>query len=141
MRVETAFGIAAAVATMLALPASADDVAGAQKILCTTVEATECYAEQGCSPGSPEEWNIPRFVEIDLEKKIMSTTEASGQRRVSPMRHLERIGERIFIQGIEDSRAFSIVLDQDSGTASAAIALERHVVATFAYCTPLEPTE
>jgi hypothetical protein len=137
MRSDKILYTAALAFILLAQTAVADDITGAQLILCTTVEATECYAENGCSPGAPEDWNLPRFVEIDLEAKEMSTTKASGQQRVSPVKHLERMGDRIFLQGVESSRAYSIVLDQDSGTASVAIALERHVVAAFAYCTPL----
>ncbi len=137
MKLETFLATAALATTLLAQSAVADDITGAPKILCTAVEATECYAEIGCAPGQPEDWNMPRFLEIDLENQQLSTTEASGEVRSSPMKNLEREGDRIFIQGVEASRAFSIVLDQDSGTASFAIALERHVVAVFAYCTPL----
>jgi hypothetical protein len=119
----------------------ADDITGHDRILCTAVQATECYAEGTCTPGMPEDWNVPRFLEIDFAQQSLSTTEASGQRRSSPMKNIEREGERIFIQGVESSRAFSAVLDQDSGTASIAIALERHVLAIFAYCTPLLPAD
>ena len=136
MKTGTMLTIAVA-ALVLTPSARADDITGAERILCTTVEATECWAEVGCSPGEPEDWNMPRFVEIDLAQKTLSTTQASGQQRVSPMKHLERIDDRIFIQGVESSRAYSIVLDQDSGTASVGIVLERHVIAAFAYCTPL----
>lgn len=144
MRIDTSpiflWAVALAI-TLFAHPAAADNITGAQKILCTAVEATECYAEAGCTPGDPEDWNMPRFLKIDLENKQLSTTEASGEVRSSPMKHIEREDDRVFMQGVEDSRAFSIVLDQDSGTASIAIALERHVVAVFAYCTPLQPAD
>ena len=141
MRFELYVCLAVLAATLLAQPATADNITGAEKILCTTVEATECYAEVGCSSGSPEDWNIPRFVEIDFDNQSLSTTEASGERRSSSMKHLERDGDRIFVQGVEASRAYSIVIDQDTGTASSAIALERHVVAAFAYCTPIETAD
>lgn len=141
MRLDTFLCTVALAATLLVQPAAADDITGAQKILCTAVEATECYAEGSCTPGAPEDWNMPRFVEIDLEEKQLRTTEASGEVRSSPMKHIESEDDRVFIQGVEASRAFSIVLDQDSGTASIAIALERHVVAVFAYCTPLQSAD
>ena len=141
MKLDTILWAAVFAATVLAPSATADDITGAEKILCTTVEATECYAEVGCNLGSPEDWNIPRFVEVDFENQLLSSTEASGERRSSSMKHLERDGDRIFIQGVEASRAYSIVIDQSSGTASSAIALERHVVAAFAYCTPIETAD
>lgn len=132
-------------ATSLALlaigPAFADDVTGADQLLCTTVRATECFADGGCLPGDPEAWDTPRFVKVDFQEKMLRTTEASGQDRSTPMKHIEREGDRIFIQGVQDSRAFSVVLDQDSGTTSTAIALEGHILALFGYCTPIESND
>jgi hypothetical protein len=132
---------AAALALLATAPTFADDVTGADHLLCTTVRATECYADGGCLPGNPEEWGSPRFVEVDFKEKMLRTTEASGEDRSTPINSIEREGDRIFIQGVQDSRAFSIVLDQDSGTGSTAIVLEGHVLALFSYCTPIEPND
>ncbi len=131
-----------AILTLGLVPSSsnADDITGHDTILCSVVQATECYAEGACTPGLPEDWNVPRFLEVDLAAGTVSTTIASGQQRSSTMKNVEREGDRIFLQGVESGRAFSAVLDQDSGTASIAIALERHVLALFAYCTPLPAT-
>ena len=117
--------LAAASLVLLAIaPAFADDVTGADNLLCTTVRATECFADGGCFPGSPKEWSAPRFVKVDFKEKMLRTTAASGEDRSTPMKSIEREGDRIFIQGVQDSRAFSIVLDQDSGTGSTAVVLE-----------------
>ena len=91
MRFELYVCLAVLAATLLVQPATADNITGAEKILCTTVEATECYAEVGCSSGSPEDWNIPRFVEIDFDNQSLSTTEASGERRSSSMKGRTRV--------------------------------------------------
>lgn len=132
---------AASLALLAIAPAFADDVTGADHLLCTTVRATECYADGGCLSGNPEEWGSPRFVKVDFQEKMLRTTEASGEDRSTPMKSIEREGDRIFIQGVQDSRAFSIVLDQDSGTGSTAIVLEGHVLTLFSYCTPIEPND
>jgi len=133
--------MAGLLALMVLTPLSADDVTGADHLLCAAARATECFADGVCLPGNPEDWNSPRFVKIDFAEKMLRSTEASGEARSTPMKNIERQGDRIFIQGVEQSRAFSIVLDQDSGTASIAIALEGHVLAIFAYCTPIEPND
>ena len=44
---------AASLALLAIAPAFADDVTGADHLLCTTVRATECFADGGCLPGSP----------------------------------------------------------------------------------------
>ena len=131
----------ASLALLVTTPVFADDVTGADHLLCTTVRATECFADGVCYPGNPEEWSSPRFVKVDFKEKVLRTTEASGEDRSTPMKHIEREGDRIFIQGVQNSRAFSIVVDQDSGTASTAIALEGHVLALFGFCTPIGPND
>jgi hypothetical protein len=131
----------ASLALLSTTPLIADDVTGADHLLCATVRATECFADGACYPGNPEEWGSPRFVKVDFEEKMLRTTEASGEDRSTPMKHIEREGDRIFIQGVQDSRAFSIVIDQDSGSASTAIVLEGHALALFGYCTPIEPND
>jgi len=132
---------AASLALLATAPAFADDVTSADHLLCTTVRATECFADGVCLPGNPEEWGSPRFVKVDFEEKMLRTTEASGEDRSTPMKSIEREGDRIFIQGVQNSRAFSIVIDQDSGSTSAAVVLEGHLLALFGYCTPIEPND
>jgi len=64
----------------LAPPASlADDLTGSSRILCTAVQATYCTPEGGCETGSPWDYNVPQFIEVDFDQKTLSTTKASGQ--------------------------------------------------------------
>jgi hypothetical protein len=133
--------IGASLALVATAPVFADDITGADQLLCASVRATECFADGNCYPGSPRSWDAPRFVRVDFEEKMLRTTKASGEDRSTPMKHIEREGGRIFIQGVEDGRAFSIILDQDTGTTSTAIALEGHVLAIFGNCTPIEPND
>jgi hypothetical protein len=113
-----------------------DDVQGADRILCATVSASECFADGSCIDGEPEDWNIPRFIRVNLDEQTMSTTEASGQARSTPIQSVERQGDRLLIQGVQDARAFSVVLNESTGLASTGIALDGHVLNTFAHCTP-----
>lgn len=139
MRITTS--VIALLTLGVTVTAFADDVTGAEHLLCAAARGTECFSDGVCLPGNPEDWNSPRFLRVDFADKMLLTTEASGQARSTPMKNIEREGDRIFIQGVEASRAFSIVLDQDSGTVSIAIALEGHVLAIFGYCTPIEPND
>lgn len=118
-----------------------DSLEGADLVLCTTVSATECFADGSCIADEPEAWNIPRFVSVDLVQKTLSTTRASGVERTTSIATLERHDDRIFIQGTERGRAFSIVLNPATGLASTGIALDGNVLSVFAYCTPLDSTD
>ena len=123
----TTFGVA---------PLSADDLTGAQKLLCSAVEATVCSQDEDCLVGAPWNWNIPQFIEIDLQAKTLSTTKASGENRSTPIGHLQRTGGLIVLQGVEAGRAFSFVITEATGFASVAVAREGVTVGVFGVCTP-----
>ena len=114
----------------------ADDLTGADKLLCTAMQATRCSVDDDCWTGPPWSWNIPQFIEIDLKKKQLSTTEASGEARVTPIKNLMREHGVIYIQGIEGGRAFSFVIDEMTGSLSVAVAVKGGTTAVFGACTP-----
>ena len=117
--------------------AAADDLTGAQSLLCTAVQATLCSDEADCVTQSPWDLNIPQFLELNLKDKKMSTTKASGEDRSTPIRTLEREDGLIFVQGIEMGRAFSFVISEKTGMLSVAVARDGKAVSVFGACTPL----
>lgn len=117
-------------------PASADDLTGASTLLCSSSWATVCVSDEVCESGAPWGWNIPQFVEIDIDKKLLSTTEASGENRSTPAEVLRRGEGRILIQGEELGRAFSIFISEKTGSLSSVIAAEDLTVSVFGACTP-----
>ena len=126
------------VLTILALPslAAADDLTGANRILCTAVQATRCVDSGDCEIDLPWNMNIPQFIEVDLTAKKLSTTKASGENRSTPITQLLRQDGVIVIQGFEKGRAFSFVITQETGDLSAAVAAQGKAVADFRACTP-----
>ncbi len=123
--------------SLFSAAAAADDLAGAEKVLCTPLQATICSLEGGCEDEAPWTLNVPKFVEIDLKEKTLSTTKASGENRMTPIRTLLREGGEIFLQGIESGRAFSFVIEEESGMVSIAVAREGKTVSIFGACTPM----
>ncbi len=118
----------------------ADDVTGADQLLCASIEATRCSLD-GCITDDPVVWNIPQFIEIDLAAKRLQTTAASGENRVTPITTVLREDGHIFIQGIEGGRAFSLVIHEASGELIAATAASKSASAVFGACTPLPVAE
>jgi hypothetical protein len=80
---------------------------------------------------------MPSFIEVDLVKKTLSTPAASAEQRRSPFTHMTRENGQIFIQGMENARAFSLVITEESGAATLAVALDGTTVSAFAACTPV----
>ena len=78
-----------------------------------------------------------QFIEIDLQTKRVSTTAASGENRATTASSLEREDGQTVLQGVENGRAFSLVINQETGVLSAAVAREGITVSVFGACTPL----
>ena len=115
----------------------ADDLTGSTRFLCAPVQATLCVEDGECAVDLPWDVNIPQFVEVDLEAKRLSTTEASGEDRSTPIEHLSRGDGKIVFHGFEMGRAFSWVISEPTGHATAAVAADGVAVAVFGVCTPL----
>ncbi len=130
--------------TVLVLAASpaalADDLTGANQLLCSAVSLGRCDAD-GCEQDTPEAANVPQFVTIDLVAKRLATTPASGENRSTPIESVRREGGLVVLQGLQNGRAFSFVISEKSGRASIAIAREELVLAVSAVCTPMPASQ
>jgi hypothetical protein len=118
----------------------ADDLSDSNRFLCAPVQATVCFEDGECVVDLPSNLNIPEFVEVDLAAKRLSTTAASGQNRTTPIAHVGREDGNIFLQGFEMGRAFSWVINEQTGQVTVAVAFEGTSVAVFGACTPIART-
>ena len=122
------------IAALFTVPTPADDLRGADKLLCTAVQATRCSADDECRSGPPWNWNIPQFIEVDLKKKKLAA--ASGENRVTPIKNLERNDDVLYLQGVEGGGAFSFVIDEATGSLSVAVATQAGTTMVLGACTP-----
>ncbi len=123
------------ICTLAASTALADSIANADKLLCSTSRVVVCFEDGECVESLPWELNIPQFVVIDTKKKIMSTTKASNENRSTPIRTLQRDGGALIFQGIEQGRAFGVVIDEESGLLTGSVARDGMSVSVFGACT------
>ena len=119
--------------------AHADNVTGAQQLLCTAVQATGCFEDGDCFQDLPWNLNVPQFIQVDLAAKRLSTTKASGENRSTPIEYLKRADGLIVLQGFEQGRAFSFVISEATGMLSVAVAREGRAVVVFGACTVAGP--
>ena len=114
----------------------ADDLTGAKVLLCATATVNVCSDDGECTSGLAWNLNIPSFVEVDLVKKALNTTKASGENRTTPFKNLQREDGLIILQGAENGRAFSFVVVEETGMATVSIAKDGIGVVVFGVCTP-----
>lgn len=118
-------------------PARADDLTGADRYLCACASVSVCCEGGECASGSPDELDIPQFIEVDMVQKRVNTTKASKLNRTSPIDNLKRVDGKIVLQGLENQRAYSFLIDESTGSMSAAVAHDGCTVTAFGTCTPL----
>jgi len=127
--------IAAFVALAACTAAQADSVADTDRILCSTSRIMLCVEDGECFQVSVLDVGAPQFLIIDTKKKMLSTTEASGDKRESLVANLSREGGRIFLQGVADNRAYSILIEEEFGQFSATVARDGITHSVFGACT------
>ncbi len=137
MRNLRILGVISALVLLVPQLAVAENVSGADVMICSPIEATVCSVDLGCEIGAPWLWGIPEFLEIDLKAKKLSTTAASGENRETPITSLQRSDGQIFLQGVERGRAFSFVIGEETGLLTAAVARAEITISVFGACTPL----
>lgn len=124
---------------LLSLPAvaHADDLSGADRFLCAAVQVTHCTETGECATDLPWNLNVPQFIEVDLGAQTLATTEASGENRATSIAQTYREDGIIVLQGLENGRAFSFRISEQTGAATVAVAREGLAVSVFGACTPL----
>lgn len=121
--------------TLVASAAFADNVENSDKLLCSTSRVVVCFEGAECFEMPAWEMNIPQFIVVDEKKLTISSTKASDENRSTPIRNLQREEGLIIFQGIEDGRAFSVVVDELTGILTAAISRDGASVSVFGACT------
>ena len=123
------------VATLTASAAFADDITNADRILCSATKVAVCFESSECVDMLPFEINMPQFIVVDEKKMTISTTKASEENRSTPIRLFERKEGKIIFQGIEQERAFSVVIDEEFGLLTGSVARDGVSVSVFGSCT------
>ncbi|MGI9200153.1 MAG: hypothetical protein ACR2QL_03785 [Woeseiaceae bacterium] len=130
---KCALSMVAVLATTTA--AQADDVSDSDRMLCSVSKLMLCTEDGECYPASVLDSDVPQFLIVDLKKKKLTSTEASAENRSSDIANVVRENGRTFLQGIENNRPFSILIEDDLGQFTAAIAQDGITHSVFGACT------
>ena len=115
--------------------AQADNLEGVDNMICAAAQVQICIENDSCYSATAAELGVPDFVVIDTKKKLISTTKASGLNRSTSFTSVSKSEGLIFLQGIEDGRAFSFVLDEQTGRMTVAVSRDGLTVSVFGACT------
>ena len=113
----------------------AEDVTGADPLLCYGLAATRCEHGEACVAVEPWRLNMPDFVKLDLRGKRIQTTAGSPEQRETPLQNVQRVNGTIVIHGVQGERAFSWLINETSGEGTLSVAQQGQGVTVFTVCT------
>ncbi len=123
-------------ALLAASPVAADTLKDANRMLCVPGTVSHCVNGEACNSELPETENIPEFIEIDLKRKTLASTRASGENRSTQVQNISREAGYIYLNGVENGRGFSMVISESTGDLTFVVATDGVTAAMFGNCTP-----
>ncbi|MGI9292098.1 MAG: hypothetical protein ACR2QG_12590 [Gammaproteobacteria bacterium] len=119
-------------------PVFAEDLTGTDRFMCAPSKVNICGADGSCVSALPWEVNVPQFIIVDLDEQMLATTEASDRPRATPIKTMSRDADTIFLQGLENGRAFSFAINEKTGFMTVAVARDFLTVTGSGVCTPIK---
>ena len=106
---------------------------GSVPLVCAPFDIMECEPGGQCPRRTAEEVNLPPFIHVDLKAKTMAAADDSG--RTAPIPQVDRMGGRTLLHGGHEGRAWSTVIEVDTGKLSAGVVEQQGAFVIFGACT------
>jgi hypothetical protein len=101
--------------TLLSGGVTAAGFDGKANLVCAAIDVVGCTNGPGCVEGRASDFDLPQFMVVDFENKLVRATAESGHKEVSPIRNSEQTEKQIILQGVENHRGWSAAIDRQSG--------------------------
>jgi hypothetical protein len=135
-----AWAIAAGVAVAAAFAATsvaAQGIDGKKDVVCAVMDVVACLEEESCLQGRASSFDLPEFIILDAKAKVIRPAYEGGEKAVSPVKNVERNGNHLILQGVENGRGWDIAIDTESGKMRAASVGDAVSFLAFGSCTAL----
>lgn len=110
---------------------------GSKDIVCSVQNVMACVNERACVQGIASEFELPEFIILDIKKKILRAAYESGHKEISPVKKLEKNGQHLILQGVENSRGWDIAINTKTGRMNGAGVGDALSFLVFGTCTSL----
>ena len=137
MRHATIIGSLAVLVLLVAAPAvRAADFDGSRPLLMAVIDIIECHPGGVCEKVPPQEARLPRFIEIDFDKKEISEVGDAQDERRTAIQNVTQGEGVLILQGAQNGRGWSLTITEANGDAVATIADPVSGFVLFGACTP-----
>ena len=109
---------AVAVTPFVSSGVSAAGIDGTSNAVCAVTHVVACLEDGTCLQGQAKTFDLPELVVLDTSNKVLRGTHESGHKETSPIKNMERNGEHLVLQGVENSRGWDIAINARTGRMS-----------------------
>jgi hypothetical protein len=109
---------------------------GSKDLVCATLEIAECDFNSGCERKTYAEADFPAFVDVEFGSKLIVAVVGGERGRTTAIEGVKSKDGKTILQGAENGRAWSMVINQASGDMTATIADVGATFSIFGACTP-----
>ena len=132
----TRLSLAASILCLVPIAATAQAPDWPASIVCSLGDATIC-TPSGCHVADLDTLDVPQLIRLDLEHGVMNAVTPQHSGRRSHFEIIESGESTLVLQGYENGRAFSAVLNEP-GTLAISASTESTNFSVFARCTDLK---
>jgi hypothetical protein len=114
----------------------AGDFDGSKPLICSVIRTIDCPRDDEISKGTAEDVNLPQFLFIDFEKKLVTGKTAEGDVRETKIESIKHEDGQLILQGVQRGKAWSAVINEETGKTTIIGASDEAGFVVFAACTP-----
>lgn len=109
---------------------------GSTPVICGTTAVTECGADGRCQRGTATDVNFPAIFQVDAAGKKLRNLHANpGQQGTeSAIRNVDHANGKMILSGAEGERGWSVLIHENTGKMSAAVAGDEEGFVIFGQC-------
>ncbi len=119
----------------LSFQASAGDVSKSKKLICAPVTFVECGVEGTCDHGTAESIGFPRFIRLDLDRRLALGEAPDGKMRTSKIMSVIDSEGSMILQGAQLGRGWSAAINKATGKLVVTVSASDFAVVVFGACT------
>lgn len=111
---------------------------GKANLVCAATDVVGCMNGPGCQEGRARDFEVPQFMFIDVENKLVRARGESGKNATSPIKNFDQTEKQVILQGVENHRGWSMAIDRQTGQMTVTSAGADVSYMIFGACTTLQ---
>jgi hypothetical protein len=106
-------------------------------LVCGATHVLECSAMDECARGTPEAFNLPVLLRIDIPNKVAESARAGGEKRKSTIASVTEAEGLTVLQGVDGAHGWSSRIDRSTGRMTVVLAADGLGFVVFGTCASL----